>query len=143
MQDLFLKLWMNRSQLAVIENPTSWLNVVLSNMTSNYIRSKMRYELRIKKLIEKSTNREEISEEVDARFAQQLIEQAVNSLPAKRKMVYLLSRRDGLSRAEIASRLNISENTVRNQLTEALQFIQDYLKMKGLTTNEQSLQAHL
>jgi RNA polymerase sigma-70 factor (ECF subfamily) len=106
--------------------------VVIAHTTSNHIRSQLRYELRNKKLID--SNREEaddILEQLDARFAQSLIDEAVVQLPAKRKQVFLMSRREGLSRQEIATKLDISENTVRNQLSEATAFIQDYLRRKG------------
>lgn len=131
MQEVFLKLWINRAILKTIENPAAWLNVVVSNTTSNYIRAQLRYELRVKNLVTNSIDSEEIWEDLDAKFTQTLIDEAVNQLPAKRKQVFLLSRREGLSRKEIASMMNISENTVRNQLAEAIHFIQENLKHKG------------
>ncbi|MEO5998008.1 MAG: sigma-70 family RNA polymerase sigma factor [Chitinophagaceae bacterium] len=131
MQEVFLKLWLNRVTLTSIENPAAWLNVVVSNTTSNYMRAQIRYELRIKNLLADTAETEEIWGDLDAKFTQALIDEAVSQLPAKRKQVFLLSRREGLSRKEIASRMNISENTVRNQLAEAIQFIQDNLKHKG------------
>ena len=81
--------------------------------------------------IGQSDTAEEIEGEIDVKFTQSLIDQAVNLLPPKRKLVYLLSKKDGLSRKEIADKLHISENTVRNQLVEALQFIREYLNYKG------------
>ncbi len=131
MQDVFLKLWLNRETLINIENPAAWLNVVVSNTTSNYVRAQLRYELRVKNLAAEMLDTEEIWGDLDAKFTQTLIDEAVSQLPAKRKQVFLLSRREGLSRKEIASRMNISENTVRNQLAEALQFIHDNLERKG------------
>ena len=131
MQEVFLKLWLNRVTLTTIENPAAWLNVVVSNTTSNYVRAQLRYELRIKNLLAETPDTEEIWGDLDAKFTQALIDEAVSQLPAKRKQVFLLSRREGLSRKEIASRMNISENTVRNQLAEAIQFIQENLKHKG------------
>jgi RNA polymerase sigma-70 factor (ECF subfamily) len=132
MQEVFLKLWLNRSELAQVDNPGGWLRVVIAHTTSNYIRSQLRYELRNKKLIDSSPDEaDNILDQLDARFAQSLINEAIIRLPAKRKQVFLLSRREGLSRQEIARKLDISENTVRNQLSEATAFIQDYLRQKG------------
>ncbi|CAL1516328.1 RNA polymerase sigma-70 factor [Chitinophaga sp. MM2321] len=132
MQDVFLKLWLNRALMTTIENPAAWLNVVVSNTTSNYMRAQLRYELRVKHSAAQTPEAEEIWTDLDARFTKSLIDDAIAELPTKRKTVFLLSRREGLSRKEIASRLNISENTVRNQLTDALQFIQEHLKRKGV-----------
>jgi RNA polymerase sigma-70 factor (ECF subfamily) len=131
MQEVFLKLWLNRATLTTINNPAAWLNVVVSNTTSNYVRTQLRYELMVKNLLTDAPDTEEMWGELDAKFTQTLIDEAVSKLPTKRKQVFLLSRREGLSRKEIATRMNISENTVRNQLAEAIQFIQDNLKHKG------------
>lgn len=131
MQEVFLKLWINRTTLSSIENLAAWINVVLANTTSNYIRTQLRYDLRIKKLGHEQLSSEEITGDIDARFTQSLIDEAVGHLPARRKQIFLLSRRDGLSRKEIAVQLNVSENTVRNQLSEAIQFIQQYLNQKS------------
>jgi RNA polymerase sigma-70 factor (family 1) len=132
MQDVFLKLWLNRALMATIENPAAWLHVVVSNTTSNYIRAQLRYELRAKNSVVNAPDAEEIWTDLDARFTKSLIDEAISELPAKRRLVFLLSRREGLSRKEIAARLSISENTVRNQLTDAIQFIQEHLKSKGI-----------
>ena len=132
MQEVFLKLWLHRETLADIDNPGAWLRTVIANTASNHIRSQLRYELRNKKLIAGVTDETDaLDQQLDARFAQSLIDEAVALLPAKRKQVFLLSRREGLSRQEIAVRLNISEHTVRNQLSEAIAFIQDHLRRKG------------
>ncbi len=132
MQDVFLKLWLNRALMTTIENPAAWLHVVVSNTTSNYIRAQLRYDLRVKNSMADTPDTAEIWTDVDARFTQSLIDEAIGELPAKRKLIFLVSRREGLSRKEIATRLSISENTVRNQLTDALQFIQEHLKSKGV-----------
>ena len=130
MQEVFLKLWVNREVLAGVDNPGAWLRTVIANTTSNHIRSQLRYELRNKMAgdIPQSENPDHY---LDARFAQTLIDEAVDLLPAKRRQVFLLSRREGLSRQEIAQRLNISEHTVRNQLSDAIAFIQDHLRRNG------------
>ncbi|HJU46292.1 MAG TPA: RNA polymerase sigma-70 factor [Chitinophagaceae bacterium] len=131
MQEVFLKLWQKREALAEVEHPFTWLKTVVSNTTSNHIRSQLNYELRNKKLISETPEISEIEEDLDAKFTQSLIDEAVLELSPKRKQVFLLSRREGLSRKEIAERLNISENTVRNQLAEAIEFVQNYLRKRG------------
>ena len=50
---------------------------------------------------------------------------AIDRLPAKRREILLLSKRDGLSHAEIARRMGISQSTVHNQLTKALKTLRD------------------
>ena len=58
---------------------------------------------------------------VDRSFLWARLWTAIEKLPERRRQILLLSKRDGLSHAEIARRMGISENTVHNQLTKALQ----------------------
>lgn len=131
LQDVFLKIWLNRSTLTTIENPSGWIYTIIANTASNYLRSRIRRELKINALSAQSGITDEIESEIDAKFTQSLIDQAVDLLPQKRKLVFLMSKKEGLSRKEIADRLHISENTVRNQLAEAIQFIREHLNYKG------------
>lgn len=59
----------------------------------------------------KTMETKELSEFIDAE---------IRRLPARMQEVFRLSREDDLSIADIAHKLNLSEQTVKNQLTEAL-----------------------
>lgn len=54
------------------------------------------------------------------RELESIVMQEINGLPEKMKEIFLLSREEMLSNEEIAARLNISNKTVRNQLSTAL-----------------------
>lgn len=53
----------------------------------------------------------------------------VDRMPEKRRQAFLMSKRDGLSYARIADMLGISENTVHNHITKALQSLRKGLKV--------------
>lgn len=55
------------------------------------------------------------------------IRQAIDRLPAERRKVFILSRYDGLTYAEIAGKLGISVKTVENQMGKALKFLREEL----------------
>lgn len=131
MQEVFLKIWLHRTEFTHIENPVGWIHTVVANTAANHIRSQLRREQRNLKFQLQTEEQVGIEDHLDAKFTQSLIDDTVSLLPAKKKQVYLLSRREGLSRKEIAARLNISENTVRNQLSEAIQFIRNQISQKG------------
>ncbi len=131
LQDVFLKLWLKRDTLTFVDNPAAWMKVVIANATSNHIRAELRYELKMKNAANDQTVNEEIWQDIDARFTRTIIDEAVVQLPSKRQQIFLLSQREGLSRKEIASLLNISENTVRNQLSEAVHSIREHLRRRG------------
>lgn len=131
LQEVFLKIWLHRSSLTAIENPLGWICRIIANTASNHLRSRIRRELNLHRFNSRLAHAEEIESEIDAKFTQSMIDEAVSLLPPKRKLVFLLSKKEGLSRKEIADRLHISENTVRNQLAEAIQFIRERLNYKG------------
>ncbi len=49
----------------------------------------------------------------------------VESLPKQRRRCLLMAKRDGLSYKEIAEELGLSERTVRNHISRALEFLRD------------------
>jgi RNA polymerase sigma-70 factor (ECF subfamily) len=51
---------------------------------------------------------------------QHIISNAVNQLPPQQRLVYSLSRDEGLKYNEIADQLNLSKNTVKAHLKKAL-----------------------
>ncbi|MBK6947649.1 MAG: sigma-70 family RNA polymerase sigma factor [Haliscomenobacter sp.] len=55
------------------------------------------------------------------------IDQAVDNLPPRCRMVFVLSRFEELSNAEIAGKLGISVKTVENQMTKALKQLKETL----------------
>ena len=50
---------------------------------------------------------------------------AVDALPEMRRKCLLLAKRDGLSYKEIADELNLSEHTVRNHISRALETLRE------------------
>lgn len=53
---------------------------------------------------------------------------AISRLPDRCREVFLLSKRDGLSHAEIAEEMGISVKTVENQITKAFKSLRDTLQ---------------
>ena len=138
-QETFLKLWLKRDTLAGIENPGGWLYTVAANEALLHFRKEARYAKRLQKVGVESfagsvdPNLDDIHDQFDTKEVRTLIGEAVRQLPIRRRQVFQMSRLEGYSRKEIAETLGISENTVRNQLTDAVEFIQDYItKNKSL-----------
>jgi RNA polymerase sigma-70 factor (family 1) len=132
LQEVFLKLWLQRESLTTIDNPGAWLHTVANNATYDLLRAQSRYALRIKNSPQPGAAADTTMEELDAKFTKALIDEAVEQLPAKRRQVFTMARMEGMTRREIALELNISENTVRNQLAAAMDSVQDYLSQKGV-----------
>lgn len=53
---------------------------------------------------------------------------AISELPERCRKIFLMAKRDGMSRAEIAEELEISVKTVDNQMTKAFKSLRDSLE---------------
>lgn len=129
MQEVFLKLWLQRNTLPTIDNPAAWLVRLSSNMALSYLQRQAIHSKAVNKLSNQSSPAaSSIEADIDAKKIQQHIAAAINSLPEKRQQVYKLSREGGLNRKQIAEQLGLSESTVKNQLSAALKHIQEHIE---------------
>lgn len=127
MQEVFLKLWENRSTLKV-DNLGGWLHRVASNLAYNYLKRKALDHRLLSSLKSQSSNYiSEIEQQIDSKEHQQLVYKAVEQLPNQQRKVYQLSLQEGKSRKEIADSMSISPNTVKNHQVKALKFIRNFL----------------
>jgi len=129
-QDVFLKLWQNRATFTNIENHRAFLFRMASNSTLDALKKLSREKEMLTRLQQNLKHRKEdnTSESLDLKESESLVKRAIEQLPSQRQVIYKMSRHAGLSHKEIAERLNISPNTVRNQLIEALRYIRFFLK---------------
>lgn len=134
-QELFIKLWTNRSSVASIQNPRSYIFRMATNRTANYLKSLARNSRVEKKASDIANNSINSTDEImDLKEMTEQVHKLLGQLPEQQKKVYLMSRKDGLKTEEIATRLNLSEKTVKNHLTAALRFIRERLRQSPGTT---------
>ena len=129
-QEVFISLWVSRKHLAKVEEPTSYIYRILLNKIAGCLKKEANQERIIKaamQLFTPSCNNA-TEQMVDAGESMRWIEKALEQLPPQQKVIYRLSRQQGLSNDEIASQLHISTHTVRSHLAKAIAFIRDYLK---------------
>lgn len=132
-EEIFLRLWVNRETLSAIEVPHAYLYKLTNNRCFDRIR-RQRLEIEMQYAIGKVLYGEpspSIHEQYDLTTLEKLIKEAVDQLPSQRKLIYRLQQEDGLSYQEIADQLDLSRNTVRNQISRALEAIRTYLQQKG------------
>lgn len=128
-QDVFLKLWLNREKLTAIENPGGWLRTVTANAAYDHLQKMAGYEVLLSNFQRRQHGSEKpFWQELDARLNWEAVINQIRKLPLRQRQVLQLSRIEGLSRKEIARKLGISENTVRNHLADATLFLKDLLQ---------------
>lgn len=124
--DVFVKLWQQRARLSQINNLTVYLYVATKNLSYNYLlRRQKETQGGLHELMQVSVGRFSpspeqllISEEMVRK-----IEDAIQHLPPKCKLIFKLVKEDGLKYKEIAEILQISVKTIDAQLAIALRKI--------------------
>ncbi|MCH3994705.1 MAG: RNA polymerase sigma-70 factor [Prevotella sp.] len=121
-QDIFIKLWQNRSTVDRIQNFDSYIFTVSKHAAFNYLRKEVYHN---SESINRIASQEDysIEDEMMAKSLLEYIRKAINSMPDQRKNVFLLSRIEGLSNEEIANKLHISKRTVENHIYSTLCYL--------------------
>ncbi len=128
-----MKLWIHRHQVAEKDRPSSWLFTVAANQAFNVLK-KMANERRFidrQQPLPENRGFHPAEERLLNREGEILLRKAMETLPPQRQLIYKLSRLDGLSHKQIAEQLDISPNTVKNQLVSAIRSIGEYIRKAG------------
>lgn len=121
-QEVFIRIWRERGKLKDIQNFEAWLFTVVRRLALNCLRS-MANEQKLYQSLQEITLQksfETFRDEAVTADQKKAIASAIQRLPPQQRAVYELSHIHGLSRNEIAEKLNLSPNTVRNHLNAAL-----------------------
>ena len=127
-QDVFMNIWRVRETLAEINNFKHFLLVVSRNRAFDVLKKQLK-EQKLKQIWEKE-NMSKLPIAVDDAEVSpySLIDQAIDSLPPRRKEVYLLSRHERIAYKEIANRLGISIESVKTHLKLANNSISAFIR---------------
>lgn len=131
--DVFVRLWIGKDLLNNIKRLDSFLHKVAYNKAIDFLRTVSRQDKLQKLYIERVEPEPEKQADkllMDAE-ARELLQKAIQQLPPKRKLIYTLSRENGLTHAQIAKALNLSSNTVKNSIVSATKSISVFLKNAG------------
>jgi RNA polymerase sigma-70 factor (ECF subfamily) len=121
-QDIWMSIWNYRDKLPEMQNFPGFVYIVTRNKVKNQLKRR-------------NTPMPELTEErawqsiavsdpsVEVKELGTILYRAIEMLPQKRKEVFKLSRLEGLNNDEIAARLQLSRNTIREHIREALIFL--------------------
>ncbi|MCK5699896.1 MAG: RNA polymerase sigma-70 factor [Cyclobacteriaceae bacterium] len=130
-QEVFIKIWNRKSTINPELNFTSYLFTIIKNRVFDHLKEVKKNEFLKEKYWEKVLEYKAIdNDEKEERFAK--VKEAVEGLSEKRKKIIELNYDEGKSYEEIANQLNISKNTVKNQLVKAKQVIRRQLKIASM-----------
>ncbi|SMO56398.1 RNA polymerase sigma factor [Solitalea koreensis] len=121
LQDLFFLFWEKRGEIHISESVASYLNVMLKHRMFNFYKHsqvKQKHTDHIKATQDDSD--QSTINQLNFNELNRSLTLEINNMPGKMREVFLLSREERLSVNEIASRLSISEQTVKNQVSNAI-----------------------
>lgn len=128
-QDVFLLVWERRKVLDIQISLTAYLFSLVKNKCLDYLRHQVVADEYKKDLALKLSALELLNHTLSSEEdVEHVITEAVNKLPERCKLVFLKSRIEGMKYREIANELNISVNTVENQMAIALKKLRVELK---------------
>ena len=122
-QDVFYELWKKRETIAITTSVKAYLRRAIRNKALNYIRDqriKFDDSEDVPETIKNSTG---TPRHLETKELEKKIEEAIDKLPERCRIVFSLSRFEEMSYAEIAKELNISPKTVENQISKALKHL--------------------
>ena len=127
-QETFLKLWSLRQKVRK-DTVKAFLYTIASNIIKNQFKRRQ-VEYRFSRLI--SSDKQ--SDSADAGMLtfefQRKLEQAIAQIPEGPRIVFLMSRIEGLNYNEIADRLNLSIKAIEKRMSEALKVLRSHIEYK-------------
>ena len=128
-----MRIYQNRKNIKSTETFQSYIFTITRNLLLNELRSRLHEHKAKEKIYRESVAREYLlSEKIEFLELQEKLEQIIETLPDRRREIYLLSRKKGLSHKEIAVKLDLSEKTVEYHITQSLSEIKKKMREIGL-----------
>lgn len=127
-QDVFLRIWQHRDELAAINSFSPYLFRMAHNQVVNLLQRKAKESLILAELSRQEKSAKDAYGDLDYKDVQDTFQKAVDMLPQRQKQVFVLSRLQGLKQEEIARQLDISITTVKSHMKSALRAVREHCK---------------
>lgn len=123
-QEIFLKVWLNRQTVKTDTSFQAYLFTIAYNAIRKSFNRKAR-ETRYKLTIIDELDEDQDPTDYESGFQQVLfkLDQFIAEMPDKRREIFIQRKQQGKSVKQIAKDMDISMKTVENQITEAMRFL--------------------
>lgn len=132
-QDVFLKLWENRHQIDPERPFKPFLYAIARNLMLNVLKRAQHEQFILEEIRKSSPVAEQTTDmQVQGNECNDLLNDAIDLLPAQCKEVFVRCRLEGMSYKEVAGELGITEGTVNSQMVKALKTIRRFILLRYL-----------
>ncbi|MBE9598027.1 RNA polymerase sigma factor [Pedobacter sp. MC2016-24] len=128
-QDIFIKIWTGRKRLNTVDNFGAYLNRVVRNQVFDVLKHISREAESNFKLQKESTEFDDSTRQLlDYKDAVNMLDEALSALAPQQKIAYRLCHQEGMKYEEAAKEMNISTETLRAHMKQALQKIRAHFR---------------
>jgi RNA polymerase sigma-70 factor (family 1) len=126
LQEIFSALWTGRESLDPDKSLKAYLHGMLRYKVIDYYRLSGMHKKHLETLIRQFDEPEaSLVDVLQARDQELAIHRHIQSLSGSVRTIFLLSRYEGLSTLDISQKLQLSHQTVRNQISKALRILRE------------------
>ena len=128
-QEIFISIWENRERLNIEGSIEAYFKGAVKYKVINYFKSYMVREKHKDDIVMLSANQHAPSAEnlLLLKDFHKQFDEALQELPEKMRVIISMSRKQEKSNQEIADELNLSAQTVKNQISSALKLLREKL----------------
>jgi len=132
-QDVFISFWQSRSTIDTANGFAPYLFGAARNRVYTNIKKYNIHNIYLNEVAHHVNTAPDSPDNLyQAKELQNHLDDSISKLPPQTRKVFLLSRKDGLTTAEIAHQLNISSRTVETHLHNSLKFLRNLMKAELL-----------
>ncbi|GGI24891.1 RNA polymerase sigma factor [Pedobacter mendelii] len=128
-QEIFISLWNRRNEISIKGTLCAYLIKSTKNLSLRYIERNVHNTHFVEELADFIADKsQDIEQNISLKDLLLEIDKGIAKLPKKMREIYILSRDEQLSYREISKKLNISELTVKKQISNSLKIISEAIK---------------
>ncbi|MFK7774911.1 MAG: RNA polymerase sigma-70 factor [Saprospiraceae bacterium] len=133
-QEAFVVLWNQRKELDIRLGLKPYLRQVVINKCLNHLRREQRIDFSENSQLPETATSIDAIHHLEKEDLQKTIQQAVDNLPNRCRIIFCMSRYEEKSHKEISQALGITPKTVENQITIALKALRKAIYKTTLLT---------
>lgn len=127
-QEAFSKIWAKWDTIDAGQNYSSYLYSTTRNLVFDELRKRqVRLQYSALKQLGVEAHDNSIEDKIAYKDLEKLYKEAISKLPKCRMEIYALSKEEFLNNSEIAEKLGISVNTVREHIVKGNKFVRSYI----------------
>lgn len=129
-QVVFIAIWENRHHIEEDKPLSAYIQTIARNTIYNQLKKAV-YRQRFIDFSLQHAENTVTEDSYQYKELQEVLENAISELPPRRREIFFLSRNQGLSYKQIATKLSITESTVNTQISKSIEFLRKRVQEFG------------